>query len=128
MRPVSVRRLAEQPVRPVHRVEYTPDLVLYELPEAFTATRAGEDGRDNPPGGGHANVGGNQQLLERLDRIDVDLAGARRPSVGTLHDLVETTDELLFGATQALAQPVKKRHIPSGPLPLSRLGALRPQH
>ena len=141
MRPVTVRRVAARPDWPVlagrsaycarrliHRVEDAPYLVLHEIAEAFAAARAGTDGRDDPSGGRHADVGRNQQLLERFNRLDIDLPCATRPGVSTLHDLVETTNDLLLGATQTLAQAVKKCHIPPGPLPLPRLGALRPQH
>ncbi len=105
LRMVPVRR-----GRLVHCVEDAPDLVLDEIAQAFAAVRARADGGDNLFGGGDADVGGNQQLLERFDRIDVDFPGARLLGVGTLNDFVEPADNLLFGTAQALAQPIKKPH------------------
>ena len=65
-------------------------------------------GGDDPLGGGDADVGGDQQLFERLDRVDVDRAAALLRRVGLLDDLLEAADDLLLRAGQALAKPVKK--------------------
>ena len=57
--------------------EDAPDLVFHEVTEALAAARTGKDGRDDLPGSRHADIGGDQQLLERFGRSDVDLPRAR---------------------------------------------------
>ena len=109
---------ADRPFRLVDGVKDAPDLVLHKIAEAFAAARTGKDGRDDPACRCHTDIGGNQQLLERLDGIDVDLRNTRSPGVCALHDLVETTENLLLGATQTLAQAVYEGHVPN---PKSRI-------
>ena len=102
----------------VDRVEDAPDLALDQLAQAFAAARAVADRGDDLLGGGDADVGRNQQLLERLDRIDVDLSGVRPARVGALDDLVEPVDNLLLRAGQPVTKPIKKSQVPT-PVPSS---------
>src|SRR4029077_13640629 len=95
------------------RVEDAPDLVLHEIPEAFAVTRARADGVDDPLGRRKPDVGGDQQLFERLDRVDVDRASALLLGVGLLDDLFEAADDLLLGPREAVTKFVKKSQIPN---------------
>ena len=51
---------------------------------------------------GDADVGRDQQFLERLDRVDVDRARPAFGRVGAADDVVEPRDDLLFRARQTL--------------------------
>jgi hypothetical protein len=57
-----------------------------------------------------ADVGGDQQLFERLDRVDVDFARAPLRCVRELDDLVEPLDDLLLRACEAVLDPSEKTH------------------
>src|SRR5689334_7682867 len=107
------------PVRrgPIDGVEDAPNLFLHEIAEALPMTGAQADCVDDAFGRGETNVGRDQQFFERLNRIDVDRPAALLFGVGLLDDLFETTDDLLFGARQALAKLVKKSQVPNQPRP-----------
>ena len=100
--------------RRVDRGEDAPDFLFDEIAKARAVARPGPDGRDDPIGGGDADVGRDQQLLERVDRLDVDRPAAPFRGVGDLDDLVEPLDDLLLGAGEAVAQAGKDAHGVSG--------------
>src|SRR6476660_8460817 len=119
VRMVAIRR------GPLDAVEYTPDLLLDEVAQALAMPCTRADGVDDAFGRGKPDVGRDQQLLERLDRVDVDRATALLFGVGLLDDLFETADNLLFRACQAAAKLVKETQFnPQSP----GFSLLRAQH
>jgi hypothetical protein len=64
------------------------------------------DSRDDALGGGDADIGRDQQLFERFDRIDVDRTGTLFRRVGLLDDLFKAADDLLLRASQTLAKAI----------------------
>ena len=60
-----------------------------------------------PLGRGDADVGRDQQLFERLDRLDVDRTRPLLRLVRAADDLVEPLDDLLLGAGETLADAAK---------------------
>ena len=77
--------------------------VLDEVSQALAAPRATAHRFDNALGGRDADVGREQQLLERLDGVDVDRTRSLLRLVGALDDLLEPIDDLLFGAAEPVA-------------------------
>ena len=73
--------------RPLHTVEDLTDLILHKVAQAFTAPRSRPHSRHNLLRGRQADVGRDQQLLERLDRVDVDRPCPLFTRVGLLDDL-----------------------------------------
>ena len=69
------------------------------------------NGGDDLFGRGDADVGGDEQLLERFHGVDVDGRGAARVRVGTLNDLVESVDDLLLGAGKALDEAIEEAQL-----------------
>ncbi len=61
-------------------------------------TRTGADRIENAIGRGNAEVRANQQLLERIERIDVNRADAPLGGIGDTDNLIEALDQLLCGA------------------------------
>ena len=59
---------------------------------------------------GDSDVGGDEQFLECLDRLDVDGARAAIRGIGAAHDIVEARDDLLCGAGEPLADPIENTH------------------
>ena len=59
---------------------------------------------------GHADVGRDQQLFERLERLDVDRPRPALGRVGAADDVVEAVDDLLLGAGEAVANPAEDTH------------------
>ena len=94
--------------RPIDGGEDATDFLLHEIAQARAVARLCRDGGDDAVGGGDADVGRDQQLFERVDRVDVD--GTRPPlrRVGEADDLVEALDDLLFGAGKTLADPAEQ--------------------
>jgi hypothetical protein len=91
----------------VHRGEDPSYLVLHQISKTFAATCASGNGGHDPASSSDADIGGKQQLLKRFNGIDVYLCGAGHLRVSATNDLVESIDDLLLGATQAVAQAVK---------------------
>src|SRR5262249_59524204 len=96
--------------RPVDGSEDALDYRLHEVAQAGAIARLRLDGGDDAIGGGDADVGRDQQLLERVDRIDVDRARALVRRIGHSHDLVEAIDDLLLGAGKTIADTGKDVH------------------
>src|SRR5688500_16150989 len=92
--------------RLLHRVEDLADLVLDEVAQTFAATGAGPDRGDDSLRGSDADVGGDEQLLQRFDGIDIDRTGTLLAGVGPLDDLVEPADNLLLRAAQTFTKPI----------------------
>ena len=89
MRRVSVRR------RPVTSfIENGANLRFDELAETFASARPITNGRDNLFGRSDPDIGGDEELLQRLDRVHVDWPGAIGLAVSLLDDLVEPVDDL----------------------------------
>src|SRR6185295_2729739 len=90
--------------------KHIPDLVLDELAEARRPRglllHRGDDSRRR----GDADVGRNQQLLERVERIDINRAGAAFRLVRLADNFVEALDDFLFGAGKTLADAAKEVH------------------
>ena len=92
------------------RREDAADLLLDEIAQALAAARRLLHRRDDPIGRRHADVGRDQQLFERVERLDVDRPRSALRLVGAADDLVEALDDLLFGAGQALADAAEDPH------------------
>src|SRR6185295_2282226 len=91
-------------------VEDGENLRSHQLAEALAVARARTDGVQNAIGRGNAQVRADQQLLERVEGLDVH--GSRTPlrRVGDTNDLVEPLDELLLGAGETCLQSIEKAH------------------
>src|SRR5262249_13991509 len=89
--------------RRVDRAEDAVDLAFDQVAEARAVTGLCLHGRDDGCRRRHAEVGGNQQLFERVERVDVERARSLLGRVGTADDLIELLDDLLFGAGKTLA-------------------------
>ena len=96
--------------RPFGGGEDAQDLLLDEIAQALAPPRARADRLDDLVGGGDADVGHDQQLFERLERLDVNRARPLLRRVGALDQRLESFGELLRGARQALLQLVEKTH------------------
>ena len=57
-----------------------------------------------------AHVGAEQQLFERLDRVDVDAVGLALGRIGAPHDLVEALRQPFGGARESLREFVEQAH------------------
>ena len=89
--------------RPIDRRKDGADFVLDEIAQARAVRDSRLDRGDDPIGRRDADVGGDQQLFERLERLDVDRTRAPLRLVGLADDLVEAVDDLLLGAGETLA-------------------------
>jgi len=94
----------------VDRREDALDLLLHQIAQAGAVTRLRLYGGDDPFGRRDADVGRDQQLLECIDGVDVDRAGAFLRRVSRPHDLVEAFDDLLLGAGEAVLDAAEKSH------------------
>ena len=65
---------------------------------------------DDPRRRGDPDVRGDQDLLERIEGLDIHRPTAPVRRVGPVHDLVETVDELLRGPRQGLLDLVENTH------------------
>jgi hypothetical protein len=74
------------------------DLLAHEVSEALAVPRTSADGVENAICRSNAEVGANQQLLERVERIDINRANAPLGGIGDADNLVEALDQLLLGA------------------------------
>jgi len=97
------------------------DFLLHEIAQARAVARLQLDRGDDAVGGGHADVGRDQELLERIDGLDVDGARPLRRRVGAPDDLVEAPDDLLGRAREPLTEASKDAHITSACLRLRPL-------
>src|SRR6185369_936296 len=79
-----------------------------EIAKAFRPAGAIANGAHDLLRSGDADIGGNQELFERLNRVDVDRAHALFLGIGALHNLIEPVDDLLFCSGQPLAKAIKK--------------------
>ena len=57
-----------------------------------------------------ADVGGDQDLLEALERVVVDWLVEALRAIGPANDVVETVDELLFGPREAVSEAADEAH------------------
>ena len=87
-------------------VEDLADLVLHQIAQALAVARSRSHGGDDPLGRGQADIGRDQQLFERFDRVDVDRPRALLARVGLLDDLFEAADDLLLRPRQAFTKAV----------------------
>ena len=94
-------------------VEDAPNLSLTRSRRLSPCRARAADRVDDAFGRGHADVGRDQQLFERLDRVDVDRPAALLLGVGLLDDLLEAADDLLLRPRQAVAKLVKNPITPS---------------
>lgn len=113
-------------------LEDRSNLVFHEVAQTLGSVASRPDGGDDPFGRGHADVGGDEQFLEFLERFNVDAPGTRVRRVSPFDEFVEPSDELLFRPGQAVPKAIEEPHRailvrPSGPR-LFPLRALRTQH
>ena len=87
-------------------VEDPPDFFLHKVPQTLAAARARADGGNDAFRRRQADIGRDEQLLERLDRIDVDWPRPLFAGVGLLNNLLEAADDLLLRPRQAFAEAV----------------------
>src|SRR5688572_1683700 len=107
----DVRSMTVERWRPIDRIEDVADLGLDQFAEALATAGPAAHGGDDLLGGGNAYVRREQQFFERLNRVDVNFPGFRTARVFPLNDFVEAIDNLLLGAGETLAEPVKKSQI-----------------
>ena len=96
--------------RAIDGVEHRADLLLHEIAQAFAAARPRFDGADDAVGRGDADVRGNQQFFERVDRIDIDRPRAPLRLIRAADDFLEPVDDLLLGAGETLADAPEDAH------------------
>src|SRR5688572_20490064 len=94
--------------RLIDGIEDFADLVLHEIAQALATPSTSSDGVDDALGRGDADVGRDQQLLERFDRVHVHRPRALLGTVGLLDDLFEPTDDLLLRAGKPFTKAIKK--------------------
>ncbi len=90
--------------------EHVPDLLFHQISKAFAAASPALDGRDDPLGRRHADVGGNQHFLEGLERLDVNRPRTPLRLVGLPDEVFEAVDDLLLGAGKTIAEPAEDAH------------------
>ena len=81
---------------PIDRAEHAQDLLLDQIAQAAAVGRSRLDRCDDAIGRRDADVRRDEQLLERVDRLDVDRPRAALRRVGAADDLVEAPDDVLF--------------------------------
>ena len=96
--------------RCLHRRKHIADFLLDEIAEALPIAAARLDGGDNAAGRGDADIGGDQQLFERVDRVDVDWPRPPLRLVGEANQRLEAIGNLLLGAGKAGTEPTENRH------------------
>jgi hypothetical protein len=96
--------------RSIDGVENGADLLLHQIAEALAAARACFHGADDPIRRRDTNVRGDQQLLERIDRIDIDRSGSALGLIRATDDFVKPLDDLLLGAGETLADAAEDVH------------------
>jgi hypothetical protein len=96
--------------RPFGISEDAKDLLLHQVAQTLTAAGPAAYGLDDVVGGGHSNVGHDQQFLERFERVDVDGARSLLRGIGALDKRLEALGELLRRTREALLQFVEKTH------------------
>jgi hypothetical protein len=92
--------------RHLDAIEDLADLLLDQITQALAVARPRPDGGDDGFGRGESDVGRDQQLLERLDGLDVDGPRAMLAGVGLLDDRLEAADDLLLRPRQPFTKPV----------------------
>ena len=90
--------------------EHGPQLALDEIPQRLAAPRPRAHGRDDALSGWQADVGGYEQLFERVDRFDIHRAGTAVGRIGAAGNLLEPPDDLLRRSRQPLANSAQKTH------------------
>ena len=133
VRPESLIRRASFPTVVVFPVPFTPtisttcgacpfgtgvlavcrideDLVLDELAQRIAPRLAGPNRAHDLIGCRYADVGGDERLFERIERLEIDRPAARDWFVGPAYQVVEALDELLLGSRQRLLDLVEKTH------------------
>jgi hypothetical protein len=88
-----------------------PDFLLDQIAQARAVALPGLHRGEDTIGGGDADVRGNQELLERLDRLDVNRPRSLLGRIGAADDVIEPIDNLLGGAGEAFAEAVEKCHL-----------------
>ena len=82
-----------------------------QIAQALAAPRAAAHRLDDLVGGGDADVGHDQELFERLERVDVNRARSLLRRVGALDQRLEAFGELLRGARESRLQLVEETHL-----------------
>src|SRR5437667_209253 len=93
------------------RIGSRPFALPDEIAETLPVPAARLDGGDDTAGGGNADIGGDQQLFERVDRVDVDRPRPPLGLVGEAHELLEAVGDLLLGARETFADASKNAHL-----------------
>ena len=96
--------------RSIDGVENGADLLLHQIAEALAAARACFHGADDPIRRRDTNVRRDQQLLERIDRIDIDRSRSALGLIRATDDFVKPVDDLLFGTGETLADSAEDAH------------------
>ena len=91
-----------------------------------TVVPASANGGDNPLGRGHADIGRNEDLFQRLNGIDIERPRSTTGFIGGTDDLIEASDELSLGAGKSLTNTAEHTHAMI--LVGLGLGSLAPQH
>ena len=94
--------------RLVHRGEHVLDFAFDEIAQAGAVSRSILHRGEDPLRCGDAHVGRDQQLLERVDRLDIDRTRSTRGLVGGPHELVEALGDLLLGAGETFTDAAKE--------------------
>src|SRR5262249_17038160 len=83
-----------------------------DLAKAFTTPRPGPHRGDDSLGRRHADVGGDQDLFERFDGVDIDRSSrlGSRSGIGPLYWFLEPAADLLSGSTEAVAKSIEQSH------------------
>jgi hypothetical protein len=90
--------------------KHVADFLLDQVAQAGAVARPRLHRGDDAVGGGNTDVRGDQELFERLDRVDVDRA---RPLLGRIcntDELIEPFDYLLGGAGETFANASQETH------------------
>src|SRR6185295_10806190 len=103
--------------RQVDRGKNVADFLLDQVAQAGAVACPGLDGGDDAVGGGDADVRGDQELLERVDGVDVDGTRPLPGRIGNADELVEPFDNLLGGAGETFTNAAEETH--SGDLTLT---------
>src|SRR4029078_9729279 len=86
------------------------DLVLHEIAEAGSIVRSRSNPFQNAVRRGYAEVCGNEQLSQGVERLDVHGPRTSFGCVRPTDDLVETLDDLLLGPGEAFFDPIEETH------------------
>src|SRR5262249_26827889 len=105
----GVRRLAVRTVED-GTIENVRDLVLDQIAQALATARLFRRRRDDLTGRTDANVRADQNLFERVERVNRDRPAACLGRVSLSNNFLEALDDLRFGALKAFLEARKQAH------------------